>query len=59
MGTHLRVLSQSYPMNTNMTGLNGFEKTLLSSALDKVASVLEGLSLTLHNILRRCVDSSK
>ena len=22
MGTHLRVLSKSYPMNTNMTGFN-------------------------------------
>ena len=28
MGTHLRVLSKSYPVNTNMTGLDGFRKTL-------------------------------
>ena len=23
MGTHLRVLHESYPMNTNMTGISG------------------------------------
>ena len=28
MGTHLRVLSESYPMNTNMTGLDGLKRTL-------------------------------
>ena len=26
MGTHLRVLSKSYPMNTNMIGLRWFSK---------------------------------
>ena len=26
MGTHLRVLSESYPMNTNMTGFRWFSK---------------------------------
>ena len=26
MGTHLRVLDESYPVNTNMTGLRGFSK---------------------------------
>ena len=26
MGTHLRVLSESFPMNTNMTGFRGFSK---------------------------------
>ena len=36
MGTHLRVLRESYPMNTNMTlGLNGFQKLLGPCALDK------------------------
>ena len=35
-GTHLRVLSESYPMNTNMTGFRCFfKKTLCSCALDK------------------------
>ena len=28
MGTHLRVLGESYPMNDNMTGLEGFQKSL-------------------------------
>ena len=26
MGTHLRVLSESYPINTNMTGFGWFSK---------------------------------
>ena len=29
MGTHLRVLSESYEMNTNMTGLRWFSKILV------------------------------
>ena len=28
MDTHLRVLSKSYPMNTNMTGFGWFSKNL-------------------------------
>ena len=35
MGTHLRVLSESYLMNTNMTGLRCFLKSLRSCALDE------------------------
>ena len=31
MGTHLRVLSDSYPMNTNMTGFRWFSKIFVSS----------------------------
>ena len=38
MGTHLRVLSESFPMNTNMTGFRSF-----SIFFAKVASALEGL----------------
>ena len=34
MGTHLRVLSESYPMNTNMTGFRLFSKSLRFCALD-------------------------
>ena len=34
MGTHLTVLSKSYPMNTNMTYFIGF-KSLHSCALDE------------------------
>ena len=30
MGTHLRVLSESYPMNTNMTGFKWFSKIFAS-----------------------------
>ena len=35
MGTHLRVLSESYPMNTNITGNNGFQTSLHPCALGK------------------------
>ena len=35
MGTHLRVLSESYPMNTNMTALGGFQKSSPLCALDE------------------------
>ena len=34
-GTHLRVLSEIYPMNTNMTGFRWFSKTIGSLCLDK------------------------
>ena len=42
MGTHLRVLSESYPMNTNMTGFNLCVLVLWT----KVDSTLEGLTLS-------------
>ena len=35
MGTHLKVLSESFPMNTNMTCLDGFQKSLCSCDLDE------------------------
>ena len=45
MGTHLRVLSESFPMNTNMTGLKkNFEETCVLVLWTKIASALEGLS---------------
>ena len=34
VGTHLRVLCEIYPMNTNMTGLDGFQKPLPPCALE-------------------------
>ena len=34
-GTHLRVLSKGYPMNTNMTGFGWLSKTLRPCALDQ------------------------
>ena len=43
MGTHLRVLSKSYPMKTNMTGLRWFSKPLRPFAFEKsYALALEG-----------------
>ena len=37
MGPHLRVFSESFPMNTKMTGfsLDGFQKFLRPCALDE------------------------
>ena len=35
MGTHLRVLSESFPMNTNMTGFQWFFKKTHPCALDE------------------------
>ena len=44
MGTHPRVLSESFPMNTNMTDLGGVLQTLCPYALTNVALALEGLN---------------
>ena len=42
MGTHPIVLSESYPMNTNIPGFKRFSKNLFGLELwTKVASVLE------------------
>ena len=41
MGTHLSVLSESYPMNTNMTGV--FKNLCVLVLRMKVASALKGL----------------
>ena len=35
MGTHLRVLSESYPVNINMTGFRWISKGLASCSLDE------------------------
>ena len=43
MGTHLRVLSESFPMNNNMTRLDGFQKICVLVLWTKEASALEGL----------------
>ena len=40
MGTYLRVLNESYPMNTKLTGFIGFQESLHEGT---VASGLEGL----------------
>ena len=35
MGTHMRELSESFPMSTNMKCLDGFQKSLCPCALDE------------------------
>ena len=35
MGTHLRTLSENYPMNTSMTGFRWFSKIFASSFWDE------------------------
>ena len=43
-GTHLKVRSESYPMNTNMAGLRCFSKNRCIFVLwTKVVTALEGL----------------
>ena len=45
-GTHLRVLNEGFPMNTNMTGFRFFFKNLCILVLwMKVTSALEGLNV--------------
>ena len=46
MGTHLRVLGESYPMNTNMTGLRLFSKifaTKIALALKRLKDLKIGI----------------
>ena len=40
MGTHLRVLGETYPMNTNMTGFRIFSKIGVSSTLEGLITLL-------------------
>ena len=47
MGTQLRALSESYLMNTNTTGLDGFQESYILFLWMKVPSALEGLILML------------
>ena len=46
MGTHLRVLGESYAMNTNMKGFRWISKKSMHPNVlwTKVASALEGLN---------------
>ena len=52
MGTHFRVLSESFPMNTNMTGFRWFSKIFVSLCFGPKYSALalEELKLRRHNI---------
>ena len=45
MGTHLSVLTESYPMNTNMTGF--FANLCILLLWSKVALACEGLTSTM------------
>ena len=46
-GTHLRVLSESFPMNINMTGFRWFSKKIVFVLWMKVVSAMEGLRFSL------------
>ena len=50
MGTYLRVLSESFPMNINMTGLKWFSNIFFLVLWTKIDLALEGLNtfLTVH-----------
>ena len=51
--THLRVLSESYPMNTNMAGFRWFSKTLCVLVLwREIVSALEGLKPTYNPLFK-------
>ena len=42
MGTHLRILSEGYTMNTNMTGfIDGFQESLHPCVLDESSPNVE------------------
>ena len=42
MGTNLRVLSESYPMNTNMTWFRGYSKIFASLCFGRLSSLSIG-----------------
>ena len=48
MGTNLRVLSESYPMNTNMTGVEKFSKIFAPLCFGRKVA-LEGLRVPFKN----------
>ena len=49
MGTHLRALSERYPMNTNMSqGLGGYQISLHVRALDEIRLSNERVQTTNH-----------
>ena len=52
MGIHLRVLSESYPMKSNITGfIYGFQKSCIIVLWMNVALALEGLSAIKYLLL--------
>ena len=58
MGTHLRVLSESYPMNTNMTGLTSRKcSTVVSNTEYIVAGVEMDGYVEIYFSSRWCVSA--
>ena len=54
MGTHLRELSESFPMNTNMTGFRCFSKNICVIVVwTKEVSALEGLILEIEILVNK------
>ena len=49
MGTHLRVLNESYPMNTNMTGFRRFSKNLCACAVEESSFSIGRVNLRVNS----------
>ena len=49
MGTYLRVLHESYPMDTNMTGFKLFLKIIVFCALDEIGHRIGRVKLYSEN----------
>ena len=52
IGTHLRVLSENYPMNTNMTGFRCFQRFWHPCGLDKS-------SLSIGRVRNACISEGR
>ena len=48
MGTNPRVLSESYPINTNLAGLDGLLKSVCPCALEESSLSIGRVKLLLH-----------
>ena len=51
MGTHLRELSESYPMNTDMIGFGWFSKIFASLGFDESSLIIGRVNLIKMKIL--------
>ena len=54
MDTHLRVLSESYPINTNMTGFRWFSKIVVFLCCEQISGLknIERVKLIIYMITR-------
>ena len=59
MGTHMRVLNESFSMNTKITGFRWFLFFCILVLWTKVASALEGLALLLLMLLSSSVQKNQ